>query len=109
MLGLTASRDLDFPSLPLLVGLRFGKRNGDPLGVGLEVFEADSSQFRPLQPSREPDQDQGPVPGYGQGTALRDKRVFCFHWSRNTNNSLYDNSLGIPYQDHREQSELHQS
>ena len=72
VLGLAASRDLDFPSLPLLVGLRPGKRDGDPPGVGLEVFAADSGQFRPPEASGEPDQDQGPVPGGGQGTALRD-------------------------------------
>ena len=35
VLGLAAAGDLDFPSLPVLVGLRPGKRDGDPPGVGL--------------------------------------------------------------------------
>jgi len=68
-LGLTASDDLDFPSLPLLVGLRLGQRNGDRLGVWLEVFELNSGQFRPPQAAGEPDQDQSPVPGCRQGSA----------------------------------------
>jgi hypothetical protein len=34
------------------------KHNGDPLGVGLEVFAADCSQFRPPQASGKPDHDQ---------------------------------------------------
>ena len=34
------------------------------------MFELDSGQFRPPEASREPDQDQGPVPGCRQGTAL---------------------------------------
>jgi hypothetical protein len=43
IVGLAPSRDLDFPALPLLVGLRLGKRNGDPASarVRLEVFAAD--------------------------------------------------------------------
>jgi len=55
--GLAASGDLDFPSLPLLIGLRPGQRNGHPPGVGLEVFGPDSGKFRPAQESREPNQD----------------------------------------------------
>jgi hypothetical protein len=72
VLGLSAPRDLDFSSLPLLIGLRPWQRNGDPLGVGLEVFAADCGQFRTPQAARESDQDQGPVPGGRQGTALLD-------------------------------------
>src|ERR1700751_2379034 len=48
------------------------KHNGDPLGVGLEVFAADCSQFRPPQASGKPDHDQGLVPGRRQGTTLHD-------------------------------------
>jgi hypothetical protein len=57
--GLAASGDLDFPALPLLVGLRLGQRDGDPASarVPLKVFEADFGQFRPAQASREPDQE----------------------------------------------------
>jgi hypothetical protein len=51
MLGLTASRDLDFPSLPLLISLRPGMRDGDSPGVGPEVFAADSGLFRAPQAS----------------------------------------------------------
>ena len=36
-LGLAASGDLDFPSLPILVGLRPRQHNGDPLAVRSEV------------------------------------------------------------------------
>jgi hypothetical protein len=70
--GLAAAGDLDFPSLPLLVGLRPRKRDGDAPGAGLEVFEPDAGQFGPPQASREPDQDLGPIPGGGQGTPLLD-------------------------------------
>jgi hypothetical protein len=37
VLGLVASGDLDFPSMPLLVGLRAGQRDGDPPGVRLKI------------------------------------------------------------------------
>jgi hypothetical protein len=62
--GLAASGDLNFPALPLLVGLRLGQGDDDPASarVPLKVFEADSGQFRAAQAAREPDQDQGPVP-----------------------------------------------
>jgi hypothetical protein len=42
--GLAAACDLDFRSLPLLVGLRPGKPDGDPPRVWLEVFAADPGQ-----------------------------------------------------------------